>query len=253
MSDVHDFIGIIVYAPALVRGDSRPLTVVRGMERTYPGLHLDSTISEEGRLVPLPQRDAWVTQGASEGDGFPLVCNGDEGSRVIVYGLEIAACNGPGGQPLFDIHAHLPPSAVGIAAAVDVLEGSAEDSNAFWGHATPLQAGAEIAQQMVHSVRQPGALPRGLPALKLREHLRAPEIPHHLGWLNYWAASTARILEFPHPSRDADLLSRARRTETGGWVIQLTEAPLDLNDPTHLEVLLRAYERFPEIGGRKFP
>jgi hypothetical protein len=46
------------------------------------------------------------------------------------------------------------------------------------------------------------------------------------------------------------LLSRARRTATGGWVVQLTDAPLDLDNPAHLNVLLRAYERFPEIGGR---
>ena len=26
--------------------------------------------------------------------------------------------------------------------------------------------------------------------------------------------------------------------------------PLDLDNPAHLDALLRAYERFPEIGGR---
>ena len=32
--------------------------------------------------------------------------------------------------------------------------------------------------------------------------------------------------------------------------MQLTDAPLDLDNPAHLDTLLRAYERFPEIGGR---
>ena len=55
---------------------------------------------------------------------------------------------------------------------------------------------------------------------------------------------------FPDSTRDADLLSRARRTPTGGWVVQLTETPLDLGNPAHLDMLKRVYERFPEIGGR---
>jgi hypothetical protein len=29
--------------------------------------------------------------------------------------------------------------------------------------------------------------------------------------------------------------------------------PLDLDDPAHLDALLRVYERFPEIGGRSTP
>ncbi|RKH00559.1 DUF5953 family protein [Corallococcus carmarthensis] len=44
--------------------------------------------------------------------------------------------------------------------------------------------------------------------------------------------------------------SRARRTASGGWVVQLIDAPLDLDNLAHLAALKRAYERFPEIGGR---
>ncbi|MDC0711283.1 DUF5953 family protein [Stigmatella sp. ncwal1] len=46
------------------------------------------------------------------------------------------------------------------------------------------------------------------------------------------------------------MLSRSRRTSTGGWIVQLTNAPLTLEAPSHIEALLRAYARFPEIGGR---
>jgi hypothetical protein len=89
--------------------------------------------------------------------------------------------------------------------------------------------------------------------LHLPEKLPAPGIPWFLGWLNYWSAATAQTLGFPDPTRDAELLSRARRTAAGGWVVQLTDAPLDLDDPAHLNSLLRAYARFPEIGGRASP
>ncbi|HYO73931.1 MAG TPA: DUF5953 family protein [Archangium sp.] len=36
-------------------------------------------------------------------------------------------------------------------------------------------------------------------------------------------------------------------------MVRLTDAPLDLNTPAHLDALKRAYERFPEIGGRAAP
>jgi hypothetical protein len=253
MSGEPDFIGIIIYAPALVRGDNRPLAVVRGLERSFPGLHLNWTISDEGKRVHLPQRDAWVGQELPEGEGFPLVCNDDEGFRVTLHGMEIPAHSGPGGHPLFDVHAHLPSDAAGLAAVANSLEAIAECSQAFWGHATPFRAGVEISRQTVHPQRKPGVPPRGLPALKLREDIRFPEIPHHLGWLNYWSAAAARAIGFPDPVRDAELLLRARRTSVGGWVVQLTESPLELDDPTHVDALKHVYERFPEIGGRSVP
>jgi len=89
--------------------------------------------------------------------------------------------------------------------------------------------------------------------LNLPEKLSAPETPWFLGWLNYWSAATAKTIGFPDPARDAELLTRARRTASGGWIVQLTDAPLDYDNPAHLDVLKRAYERFPVIGGRLAP
>jgi hypothetical protein len=137
-----------------------------------------------------------------------------------------------------------------ITAAADVLEAVAEGTHAFWGHATPDGAAGDIAEQIAPTLEGPPSPTRGLPALKLFEHIRSPEIPYYLGWLNYWSAAAAQSIGFPDPARDAELLTRARRTPTGGWVVQLTDAPLDLDNPAHLDALKRAYERFPEIGGR---
>ncbi|WP_375757110.1 DUF5953 family protein [Corallococcus exercitus] len=245
-------LGIIVYAPALVAMDGRTRAVVHGMEQAVPGLRLDWKVSEDGRPIALPQRDAWLAEGTKDG-GFPLVCNGDESYPVTIFGLQIPARQGPGGQPLFDVHAELPLDAAVIAAAADVLEGVAEGARAFWGHATPSRAGVEIARQTRDPIHKPGVPPRGMPALKLPEKLRSPEIPHRLGWLNHWSAATAQAIGFPDPARDTELLSRARRTASGGWIVRLTDAPLDLDIPAHLDALLRAYERFPEIGGRSAP
>jgi hypothetical protein len=119
----------------------------------------------------------------------------------------------------------------------------------FWGHATPDSAAMDIEEQTSRPFHGPHVPPRGLPVLKKSEDIRSPEIPHRLGWLNYWSAAAAQSIGFPDPQRDADLLSRSRRTATGGWVVRLTQEPLDLDNHSHLDVLLRTYERFVEAAG----
>jgi hypothetical protein len=53
--------------------------------------------------------------------------------------------------------------------------------------------------------------------------------------------------------RDAEMLTVARRTPSGGWVVQITDAPLDYDNTAYLDALKRAFERFPQIGGRDSP
>lgn len=245
-------IAVIVYAPGLVNDDSRPLTLVRGMERAFPGLRLGWTVSDEGQCIPLSNRDAWVAQERLDG-GFAILCNGDEGAWVSVTGWESPVGSSPGGKAQLEVHGVLPLDAVGIAAVGAVLESVGEGARAFWGHATPFSAGVDIARQTKSQAVKPRPPPRGLPALKPPEDLHSPEIPHRLGWLNYWSAAAARAIGFPDSKRDAELLSRARRTATGGWLVRLTDVPLDLDNPDHLDALLRAYSRFPEVGGRSAP
>jgi hypothetical protein len=240
---------LIVYAPALVGNDGRPLAVVHGIERAFPPVRLEWELSRTGRPVVLPQRDGWLAEASARGK-FPLLCNGDERSPVTVTGMGRPAGLSAGGQPQLEVHADLPLDAASIAAAVEVLEAVAEGARAFWGRVLPDGVAPEMAKQIRHSMAQPHVPPRGLPALNLPQHMASPAIPHHLGWLNYWSAASAHAIGFPDPARDEDLLSRARRTATGGWVVRLTDTPLKLDNPAHLEVLLRTYERFPQIGGR---
>lgn len=242
-----------VYAPALGGNASRAIAAVRGMEHALPGLRMEWTISDEGQRIPLTNRDAWITRGRPEGGGFPLLRNGDDHFRVTLSGWEVPAGNSPDGKPLLHIHAKLPLDETVIAVAAGVLERVAEGAHALWGHATPQRAAREIAEQTSRPLKGPHRPPRGLPVLKKSEHIRSPEIPHRLGWLNYWSAAAAQSIGFPDPTRDADLLLRARRTLAGGWVVWLTDAPLDLDNPSHLSVLLRTYDRFPDIGGRSAP
>jgi hypothetical protein len=243
---------LIAYAPALVGNDGRALAIVLGMERAFPGLRLEWTVTEGRQLAAVPQRDGWLAEATKDGE-LPFLCNGDESYPVMISGLQNPASLSPGGQPLLDVHAKMPLDAAVVAAAMDVLEAVAEGARAYWGHATPDDAALDIAYQTAPTLEGPPSPRRGLPALKLPDKIHSPEIPHRLGWLNYWSAASARAIGFPDPARDADLLTRARRTAAGGWIVQLTDAPLDLDNPAHLDALKRAYERFPEIGGRSVP
>ncbi|WP_223641040.1 DUF5953 family protein [Corallococcus sp. EGB] len=243
---------LIAHAPTLLTDDDRPLVMTRAMEQAMPGLKLAWSISDEGQFIPLARRDAWLAREQPD-RGMPLLCNGDERHLVTLTGWESPAGVSAGRQAQLQVHAKWHVDAAGITVATAVLSAVAEAARAFWGHVTPSGTASDIALQTSPTLGGPPKPPRGLPALKLPETLRAPEIPQHLGWLNYWSAATARLLGFPDPSRDAELLTRSRRMASGGWLVPLTDAPLDLDDPAHLDVLLRAYARFPEIGGRAAP
>lgn len=252
MTATQKSLRLIVYAPALIDNDGRPLAIVHGMEHAVPGLRLEWTTSEKDDLIALPHRDEWVATDRTD-NGFPFLCN-DDGDRVTTLtGWENPRGLAVDGTPHFEVHAMLSHDEAGAAAAMDALEAVAEGARALWGHLTPDRVMVDIADQIGPKMSGPEKPPRGLPALKFPEKIPAPEIPQYLGWLNYWSAATARAIGFPEPARDAELLSRSRRTATGGWVVQLTDAPLELDDPTHLEALKRAYERFPKIGGRAAP
>jgi len=232
-------------APALDLSDRRPLAVVHAMERGMPGLSLAWQISDDAQAIPAPEGDDRSADGS-----FPLRCNANLEHLVTLSRREWPGALCSGGKPQFLVHADWPMDAPGLAAAADVLEAVAEAAGSYWAHVTPDTLTLDIAAQIHPPLAGPSKHPRGLPTLKRSSQIGSPEIPEYLGWLNYWSAAAARAIGFPDPARDAELLSRSRPTASGGWVVRLTDAPLDLDDPAHLQALLRAYERFPAIGGR---
>jgi len=236
---------LIAHAPRLDPDDARPLLVVEAMEGALPGLRLPWAISDQGELLPIKGAERGRRQ-ATNGR-LPLLCNGNETHLVTMFFMESPDS---GRETELEVHADWPMDEAGIAAAAPVLEGVSQGARSYWAQVTPDRAGFDIVLQSSPSNGGPPKPPRGLPVLKDSRGFQPPEVPHYLGWLNYWSPEAARAIGFPHPERDAEWLSRAKRTATGGWLVRLTDAPLDLDNPAHLDALLRAYERFPEIGGR---
>ncbi|MBM7117783.1 hypothetical protein I3V78_29995 [Archangium primigenium] len=240
-----------VFTTPLERGDGRPLAVVQAMEHSFPGLHLVWDVTEDGQLLKLPRREQWFSEAVARGD-FPLVCNGDESYPVMVYGIPRDAVS-PAGQSALSIHGKLPLESQAIRAAVGTLEGVGEAARGWWGDMSPSAVVLMVAEQVWHPFSAPHTPPLGLPLLKPPDEFDSPLIPYRLGWVNYWSAATAQLLGFPDLSRDGLLLARSRRTASGGWVVPLTEEPLDLDNPRHLDALRLAYVRFPAIRGRSCP
>jgi len=88
---------MLVYAPALVGDETRPVAIVHAMESALPGLHLGWMISDEGLRIPLSDRDACVARERRDG-GFPLLRNNDDNFRVTLTADECPASSSSGRQ-----------------------------------------------------------------------------------------------------------------------------------------------------------
>lgn len=249
MSPPRSSLLLLAHAPELDGDSRRARAIVYALEHALPGLRLDWHLTEAEEIQPVSKRDAWLDQTAVEGELFTL-CNGDESHLVTLSGWDRAGHLCPGNEPLFEIRAELPLDASGIAMAARVLEAVSDSAQAWWGRMLTTSTVVELSRQVRRRWQDAPEPPRGLPVLEPMELTPTPVVPHHLGWVNYWSAATVQRLGFPDASRDAELLTRSRGTALGGWLVKLTDTPLDLDDPAHLAALLRAYARFPAIGGR---
>jgi hypothetical protein len=78
-------------------------------------------------------------------------------------------------------------------------------------------------------------------------------LPGRLGWLNYWHPEAAVALGFPDTEKDAAWLRWSSTTPSGAWLVKLTDEPLDLARPDHVDSLAQAYWRFDKVGNRMRP
>ena len=210
------------------------------------------------QLVEVPDRAAWVAA-QLQARRTVLLYGGPE-----LPGLSVTA------QPQLDVRLASGES-VGMvivaftegtveAQAVPALVERMGDALSAWSCALTPLASAALALQVQRA--PPGPMRPGVQALLARSprlaelprlrggpaRLPCAAAPPALGWLNYWSAATAEWLGFPDPAQDGEWLARAHRTQAGSWLLQLTQEPLDLERPEHLDLLIRAYRRFARIG-----
>ncbi|MCY1020836.1 DUF5953 family protein [Pyxidicoccus sp. MSG2] len=262
--------------PPLTPDDGRMSGVLRALEDFFPGTELSWRVeqTEEGgpaasrpahdesryRQVRISDRDAWVADCLRSGT-LLQVFSGPGQYPVNVSTSPGLRSRTRDGAEQETVTVWLSRDEVLTDGRVGQLVARCGDTLRAWHLAfTPLAAlGTLLPVLFSANVRLPASLdPRArLPALKAlprlgnrTELLPGPETPLQLGWLNYWSPETALRLGFPDASRDGEWLARSTRTDSGAWVVKLTDTPLELERPEHVEALVRAYARFDPVGAR---
>lgn len=232
-----------VCAPALAPADERPQHVLDRLDHLLPE-PLNYGLTELGAPFVLKERDAFLQAAIAKGQ-LPIVCNGVEDRLVSFTGYSIPAILSPASTPTLDVTLNIPGESPYTSLVPVILETMAESMDAYWGVASPRDAAAHIGDQTAIP-GLPKQHPLGLPTLAPPRELRDVHIPQRLGWLNYWSSASAHVLKWSGEASETFAITR--RFPSGAWLLQLTDAPLDLTQPDHLARLKAAYERFPNLG-----
>jgi hypothetical protein len=251
-----DKLVVVSFAPPLAAVDSRPVVVARAIEETWPDermvWELRRRRGKKYEYDPVEHdedRDAWLCGEAGDGR-IPFVTNAVDDRLITLSGLTEAASLGSGGVAQLYVFGELPGTPPFLERAPAMLARLVSGLDAHWGMVTPEAAHLEIASQVIPA-GSGDTPPRGLPPLlRSFDELDGPNLPHRLGWVNYWSSATAARLRFPDERRDQEWLGRAQQT-AGGWIVRITDEPLDLERAEHLDALQRAYARFGAIGRQR--
>lgn len=235
----------ILYAPAVGNVGGVYCDAIEDIESIWEGIQFSWEVDVKGRLKPYGERRRRLSE-IQESIELPLLSNGIEEWPATASLQEVREELGPGGQRCHIVRVTVPEADVYLSTVSQVLAEVGDTFSAWCGRTVPSEAALVLARQVTDEVP-----PYGWPRLKgPLSYLSRPEIPSSMGWINYWSPETCRLLGFPDDSKDAKLLTLARRTPRGSWIVQLTDEPLDLSRRDHWEMVRWAYERFDRLGAR---
>jgi len=227
---------IRMFAPALVAGDERLAHLVTRIEEIVPEHPLAYALDETG-FHPVTDR-AGHLHTEFEREVSALLASRDPRDQILVNLMlhdlphEIA----PGRVHLLKISLRVRTSS--LLPRVPALLGAVGDAaRANTGEAIPSSAGDLCDPASEVSLR--------LPALADWRDLASPAVPTMLAWVSYWSDEACRLIGFD--GTPAPWFYQATRYPRG-WLVQLTEAPLDVSRPDHVEILRAAYAALPEVG-----
>lgn len=242
-------------APVPVEGAGVVEQAAKAVERLLPGVEL-LTVQfgpSATRITPSLRADLLASPTAVEMHlwSHDLEADEEEGDEGVCLSTGLVDLR-PGYGRHLRVSLDLPERRLALGLEPRLLMAVGDALGAWWGSYSPAAARFALRDQVVvpaTAARAP--TPFCLPALALPRHLASPDIPPKLEWCNYWSAPVAARLGFPDERRDQPWHLLAERSlTTGAWCVRLTESPLDLSLPAHVEALRAAYDRFDGVGVR---
>jgi hypothetical protein len=238
-----------LYCPKLHKGDKRTLRAIDAAENVLgEKLLFHETATGPKRTV---NRESLVRTEIAKSGSPPMITNGDKARYFAISGLALPMLL-PAGRAMFRAHAYIAPQLVRKIDSHQLLAGMGFAFEAWWGSLDPPTLGHLIYDQLhapgVGAYGNPIVLPPGIPALSHVNELESAARPAWIGWINYWSDEAAALLGLTERNGDKIVPFQKVARVSGGWVLKVTNVPLDVARPDHLSRLVAAYERFPGVG-----
>ena len=257
---------IVCDTDPFVPGDPRIENLFRAVERVLPNTGIDHVIlSSKYKWEPVSNRVQLVNDRAfdvaSRGHLTTVFGNGKRNDEMVTITLGKSSKGGVGNvRKTWTIRMSISNERGSTLAILpDLLQAICESTAAINGWAGSFSSLSQISRhtsntiQSAHATRreQSDGEPKGPECIG--ELVKRPligkmsdgfqfEMP--LSWVNYWSDPVAQSLDFPNVERDKCVEGLYREVSNRGWLLRLTDRPLDLRIPEHVERLNWAYGRF---------
>lgn len=205
---------------------------------------LEYRIDDTGGIHRIAGPGSWLIERIDAGEPA-LLCNGDEQQLVSIDISILQPRYVPRNGRLAEVWLRIPNRPELAKHAYPLIRLLGPAVRAYWGHISPVGVGGEILRR--YAALSSTALPPGALVIGILTHVPHPAIPALIGWVNYWSAETCQLVDFSPTAPQSRVFQHVVACEGGGVALQLTAAPLDLENPEHIAALEAAYDAFPAI------
>lgn len=215
------------------------------IEYEFPSHKLDKTITKEGELVPILNRVSFLENSLTK-KMIPLFTSGEILNSLKLSGYLLNQ-NRPDEFKLWYLIIEIGQGLVPNSSFDGLTANLSSILKPDWSTLNLLETEQLTALQF-QAVGYEKVTQLGLPRLRSFLFKNMLQVPSNVGWINFWSITSAHLIGWEKLSFE-DLVFRSYCTNEG-WIIQLTDEPLNFKFKKHLEVLKAVYKRFPAIGGR---
>ena len=252
---------IVCDTDPFVAGDERIENLFQAVERVLPNTSIDHAIlSSRHKWEPVSNRDQLVNDRsfdvASRQHLTTIFGNGKRNDDMVTITLGRSSKGEVGKvRKTWTIRVSISNERESTLAILpDLLQATCKSTAAINGWAGSFSSLSQIStvQRAHETTRAHGDVtPKGSERIgefanrsmigRMSNGFRF-EMP--LSWVNYWSDPVARSLDFPNVERDKCLEGLYSEVNNHGWLLKLTDEPLDLRIPEHIERFTWAYGRF---------